>query len=208
MGKILTEFHDWSKGCDNAWIYKNSITYASENPNVFTDAYCYLDWIAEKYGMAMPDSYTKPAYCSISKGRIDDIDQDVCRATGNADSGVGETFCSFNQTDEDGKPFDKCRLLAAEGFAYNLFQCRDQYNRSAICANNCKGVDPNAVVIGGTAILAATAIVGTASLIPAYLGFGALALAGGGATVANGLCFVGFCNVSIQFTFCYNLFTT
>ena len=26
------------------------------------------------------------------------------------------------------------------------------------CANNCKGVNPNAVVIGGTAILAAAAV--------------------------------------------------
>ena len=64
-----------------------------------------------------------------------------------------------------------------------------------ICANNCKGVDPNAVIVGGTAVLAATAIASVGSLIPQAIGIGGLVLAGGGLTVANGMCPIGSCNV-------------
>lgn len=206
----LTGLLSMSKGCDIAWIESNSISYASKNPNVFTDAYCYLDWIAENYGMSLPDSYRKPESCMESKGMIDDIDQTFCRASGhswgrntensisyvnaNFEGGQAETYCHFNQLDDEGNPFDKCRLLAAEGFAYNLFQCKDARNRTVLCANNCIGVDPNAVVIGGTAVLAAAAIGGLGSLLPAVFGLGTVALAGGG-IVANGMCPIGSCNV-------------
>ena len=51
------------------------------------------------------------------------------------------------------------------------------------CANNCKGVNPNAVVIGGSAVLAAS----TVSLQQVLaLGLGAAAAAGGGAAVVVG----------------------
>ena len=63
-----------------------------------------------------------------------------------------------------------------------------------ICANNCKGVDPNAIIVGGTAILGATATVGVGILIPPFLG----ALTLGGA-IANGMCLLGTCNVSDYF---------
>ena len=193
-----------SKGCDIAWIVGNTITYASENPSVFTDAFCYLDWIADQYGMTMPDSYKKPSSCTEPKGSIDDIDEKICRASGhiwgtntvNSLISRGDTYCDFsNQMDDKGNRFDKCRLLFQEGFAYNLFQCKDQHGNIAICANNCKGVDPNAVIVGGTAVLAATAGGGLAYLISAALGIGGLSLAGG-STVANGMCPVGTCNVS------------
>ena len=67
-----------SKGCDIAWIVDNSITYASENPSVFTDAYCYLDWIAKQYGKSLPDTYMKPESCKEAKGKIDDINKSFC----------------------------------------------------------------------------------------------------------------------------------
>merc|ERR1711892_1579642 len=60
-----------SKGCDITWTYQKSIIFASQNPNVFTDGYCYLDWIAKQYGMEMPPDYVKPAYCSMSTGSKD-----------------------------------------------------------------------------------------------------------------------------------------
>ena len=63
-----------------------------------------------------------------------------------------------------------------------------------ICANNCKGVEPNSVVVGGSAVLAAAAVGGISSLAMVF-GIGTLALAGGG-TVANGLCPIWSCNVS------------
>ena len=68
-------------GCDIAWVLYNQITFASENPSVFTDAYCYLDWIAKQYEMSVPPSYTKPETCNESKGDINDLDQKYCKAT-------------------------------------------------------------------------------------------------------------------------------
>ena len=164
----------------------------------------------------MPESYQKPTSCNKFSGSFDDIEREICRANGhywnrNAENSIndplgtslndgvpqGETFCDFTQVDEDDKPYDKCRLLAQEGFAYNLYECRDKENFRAVCANNCRGVDPNAVVVGGSAVLAATAIaaVGSlSSLFPVVFGLGTVALAGGG-LVANGMCPIGFCNV-------------
>ena len=45
------------------------------------------------------------------------------------------------------------------------------------CANNCKGVNPNAVIIGGTAVLAAAAVTPLQVLTP--LGLGVIAAGGG-----------------------------
>ena len=50
------------------------------------------------------------------------------------------------------------------------------------CANNCKGVNPNAVVVGGTAVLAASTISLQQVLA---LGLGAATVAGGGAAVVG-----------------------
>ena len=50
------------------------------------------------------------------------------------------------------------------------------------CANNCKGVNPNAVIIGGTAVLAASTV--TLQQVLAF-GVGVAAAAGGGAAVVN-----------------------
>ena len=97
-----------------------------------------------------------------------------------------------------GKPWNKCRLVAEEGFAYNVYHCKDPYGNVVTCANNCRGVDPNAIVIGGTALLAATATVPVALQVITTLGLGGIGLGGAG-TVANGLCPIGWCNVRSQF---------
>ena len=54
------------------------------------------------------------------------------------------------------------------------------------CANNCKGVNPNSVIIGGGAVLAAATVGGVGYLAPA-LGLGAAA-AGGVAVMAAQQC--------------------
>ena len=46
---------------------------------------------------------------------------------------------------------------------------QDSENKTLTCANNCRGVDPNAVVIGGGALLAATAL-GSLQLLPGVVG--------------------------------------
>ena len=60
---------------------------------------------------------------------------------------------------------------------------QDRYGNNMTCANNCRGVNPNAVIIGGTAVLAAAAVTPLQVLTP--LGLGALAAAGGGAAVVG-----------------------
>ena len=53
---------------------------------------------------------------------------------------------------------------------------QDSENKTLTCANNCRGVDPNAVVIGGGALLAATAL-GSLQLLPGVVGLaGTLAM--------------------------------
>merc|ERR1719350_1423344 len=80
-------------------------------------------------------------------------------------------------------PWSQCMLEAREGYAYNIYMCKDQFGNNMTCANNCRGVNPNAVVIGGTAVLAAA--VASQQVLLAPLGLGAIAAAGGGAAVVG-----------------------
>ena len=58
-----------SKSCDSIYIFDEQITYSSENPGVFTDAYCYLPRIAGEYGMKLSQSYTVKDTCSQVIGK-------------------------------------------------------------------------------------------------------------------------------------------
>ena len=177
-----------SKGCDLSFISRGEITYAAENSGVFTSGICYLDWIANQYGLRMPDDFSKPESCSKSKGDKFDFMKSSCAASGGttnvSDNAPVELFsrfttCDFTQKDDDGKPWDRCRLLAQEGYAYNIYHCKDPTGQIVVCANNCRGVDPNSVVVGGTALLAATTTSAVGVLAPAIpIGLGTLALGG------------------------------
>ena len=70
------------------------------------------------------------------------------------------------------------------------------------CANNCRGVDPNSVIIGGGAVLAASAIGGLSiSGLAPVLGLGAAAAAAGGVALSMGQCPASRpCRVYILFT--------
>ena len=189
--------------------------YSSKNPGVFTNARCYMMWIAAQYGMRMPDGYQLAESCGQSRGKKDDIDKDTCRMKTDhykpknrtiecpqklksatvgsnlqpcnqaalnftrqciegkiagcwdiADEHITRGTCDFTQKDDGGNLWDECRLVAAEGFSYNVFQCKDEYGEIGTCSNNCKGVDPNAIIIGGSAIAGLGAVSGL-SLIQA-----------------------------------------
>ena len=45
---------------------------------VFTDAYCYLPWIAGEYGMKLPESYSPKDSCGQEIGLRENIEQAVC----------------------------------------------------------------------------------------------------------------------------------
>ena len=67
-----------TKSCDSVFIFDNQISYSSANPGIFTDAYCYLPWIAATYGMKLPEGFTAKPSCGESRGRRDTIDEAVC----------------------------------------------------------------------------------------------------------------------------------
>ena len=79
----------------------------------------------------------------------------------------------------------------------------DNHGDLASCPNNCIGVDPNAVVVGGTALVASAAIgaVSVASIQAVGVGVGLLGLAalGGGSLVGgSGSCPPLYCRVSLD----------
>ena len=67
-----------TKSCDSVFIFDNQISYSSANPGIFTDAHCYLPWIAAAYGMKLPEGFTYKTSCGESKGQRDVIDEAVC----------------------------------------------------------------------------------------------------------------------------------
>ena len=158
-----------SKGSDRTVLsdYSGLIDYSS-NPAVFTDARCYLDWIAAEYGLSMPAGYTKPASCSEATGDRAAVNNTNCLSRAirfNETSNIPEK-CAFG-------PGGKCYLYAYDfdakpAFNLNFYYCLNGKKQPAICANDCPGVDPNSVVIGGEAALLSLAVAATAG--PQFLG--------------------------------------
>ena len=172
-------------GCDRAWIFYrpitgiNSVLEAGENPGVFTDGACYLDWIADQYEMRMPKDYVKDASCFTSSGNKTNANQSVClTSTG--------TYCDFTAVNPiTNKTVDQCQTYSIEGYAKSINTCIDMTSPSqtAICSNNCRGVDPKTIIVGGLPFLAAAT--GGLGIYQAFIGWGALtALTLGGASTA------------------------
>ena len=143
-----------SKSCDQIWILDNAIQYSSENPGVFTDAYCYLPWIAAMYGMKLSENYTSKESCGRTIGNRSNINLEDCmgqdvelltkeckedqacinkfRPTGLDETSYygeyrsGRRFrkCDFTFKDVNGTVWDECKLQSEEGYAYNIYTCR------------------------------------------------------------------------------------
>ena len=84
----------------------------------------------------------------------------------------------MNEGQENEFVWDKCRVWSEEGIAFNVHQCIDEKGRTAPCHNNCKGVDPSAIIGAGVAAVVATGIAAQA-VLPAI--GGAVGLGGVGA---------------------------
>ena len=82
----------------------------------------------------------------------------------------------------------------------------DNWGHLANCANNCLGVDPNAVVIGGSAVLAAAAF-GGLGLLQSVVGLGAVGAVGTGGLVAMGVCPPPYCTTVCVLINCAQIFT-
>ena len=91
--------------------------------------------------------------------------------------------CAFDEISTNGtRTWSQCRLQGAEGFSYNIYQCQNKEGEFGVCANNCKGVNPNSIIIGGFATVAVAAVAAQSTLQAAVLGVGGLgAVAGIGA---------------------------
>ena len=78
----------------------------------------------------------------------------------------------------------------------------DNHGDLASCPNNCIGVDPNAVVVGGTALVASAAIGAVSAISIQSVGVGLFGLAalGGGSLVGSGSCPPLYCRVSLHIT--------
>ena len=104
------------------------------------------------------------------------------------------TLCENIDDEEctDEKKWDRCRVLAKEGFAFNVNQCLvkltddeikeldlpGQAHYRATCFNNCKGVNPNDVTAAGVALTAVSGFASTGVLGPGAVGFGGAILGG------------------------------
>merc|ERR1719412_533807 len=135
------------------------------------------------YRMVLPDGYTSYSSCGQSNGERRNINLGSCVGRNTTNLDVKE--CDFSYVDETSGVqdlWDKCRLFSQEGYAYNIYMCKDHHGNNMTCANNCRGVDPNSVIIGGGAVLAASAVGGLSffGLAQSALGLGAVAAAAGG----------------------------
>jgi len=183
-----------SKGANYPRISPTSVVMLSNNPTVFTDGSCYLDWIAAQYNLSLPADYTVPAHCSQSTGSKQDVNQTTCVSwpiiTGTPYGNV--SYCNFSYSSYH----SQCRLYTYNpddkpAISKNFYYCVNTEGQEAVCANNCRGVDPNAVVVGGTAALFSLAAsvsvaVAGADLLGSALGAGSLvAVLGVGSMAMN-----------------------
>ena len=170
---------------DNGTLFDNSrqVTYSTlvdynSNPAVFTDARCYLDWIAAQYELRLPADYTKPTSCDMENGDKTAANNFNCLSR-PLDA---QFYASSNKPEKclfiPGK-FEKCKLYAFDrdakpAFNLNFYYCQTARGYDAVCANDCPGVDPNAVVVGGEAALLSIAVaaVGGPNLLGPILGAG------------------------------------
>jgi hypothetical protein len=146
----------FSKGSDyNVKVPKNTIPLKfSSNPSVFTDGRCYLDWIAAQYNLTLPADYTSPKTCTQSAG---------LKTAGNNTNCLSRTFALDADTIGQVLPCNfssggRCHIYSYNpeykpSTITNFFYCNNTDNNIAICANDCPGVDPNAVLVGGTAAI-------------------------------------------------------
>jgi len=203
-----------SKGCDKAidlltndQVFKVFL-YSGENAAVVTDATCYMKWIADQYGLRLTQEYQKKQSCFQGRGNKMDFNQTLCRTSFG-------TYCNFSAVEnKTGQVWDKCQLYTpVEGLAYNVNQCIENTHngtaRYSNCANNCIGVDPNAIIGAGVAAATATAlgILGSGGVGAAMSAAGGAILTGGGLMMAQGMCLPPFYCISSSRRCCSVVFS-
>ena len=181
-----------SKGSDRSFSVNTFYLYDySSNPAVFTDARCYLDWIAAQFGLVLPASHAKPASCTTASGDKAAVNNPNClsRVLAAEKASNKPEQCLFG-------PGEKCVLFSIfqkskPNYNRNIYTCTNTQGQQAVCANDCPGVVPIAVVIGGEAALLSLVIASSSvDLVGPLLGAG-VSLAGlglGGMAMAMNAC--------------------
>jgi hypothetical protein len=179
-----------SRGSDLA-IRATNVSFIqslSGNPDVFTDAHCYMDWIAAQYNLSLPADHVLPATCSQSSGS---------QAVGNNSKCLSRTFQLYTGPYGAVSQCDFSTSERCQQYTYNpqfkpapllnVFTCTNVNGLPAICANDCIGVDPNAIVVGGAASLFALPVAAVAAGGAASPGFLAPVLGAGSILAMLGL---------------------
>ena len=109
------------RGCDQATSVdtfgSSREAMAGKNPGIFTQASCYLPWLAKEYGMELGSELEKVAgLCSPAKGKRNQLRQKTCKTN------LG-TFCDFTRDyqiqilslDPIVIKMDECKLIGLEG---------------------------------------------------------------------------------------------
>merc|ERR1712192_39982 len=114
--------------------------------------------------------------CSPAKGKRNQLSGKTCKTNLGTDCDFSREYqIQIKNLDPIVKFVDKCKLIGIEGYSANTFYCIDTEGTLAGCANNCPGVDPRAIIVGG-GLVSASAIAGTLGFLnalPFWVGAGA-----------------------------------
>ena len=119
-----------SKGCDRTDIFspfnQTQVKLGSENPGIFTDGSCYLDWIARSYNLQLdPELLPRQDISSQAIGDIHDSNKTGQQCRTNRWNKISQSYCNFDQNSKYTFQvtsqrnltilFDKCKLFGVEG---------------------------------------------------------------------------------------------
>ena len=173
------------RGC----TIENPERFAGENPGVFTEGSCFLEWIADSYGLQLGKGYHTG--CRSKSGERLDVDKSDCVAANGKkcrfNTGIAFNVDKKNQQKStglfsieknSGVPFNQCILNGQNrigihmtywclAFDENIDQIDlDSPDIFSTCANNCPGVRAADIVAGGAAAFVAVALAGSSFLTP------------------------------------------
>ena len=111
------------KGCSS--FSSQYLFQFSENPSVYSRLICYLDWIAEQYGMTYSPTGEEDERCKVGTGDITEPGGGDCRTT------PSNFWDTKDQTEAkcifpfylDGKEYNECALEEIQSFTRPQFVC-------------------------------------------------------------------------------------
>ena len=121
--------------------------FKGENPGVFTNGSCYLNWIEEQYEMVGSNTFSN---CDKTSGDIHGRDKKDCYTNSGQKCDFDEQirinsiysgvlFPNTQNMDERNLIFRKCQLRSAEGNTNKVNYCPIDQNTIGVCPNNCIG---------------------------------------------------------------------